>query len=174
MPVSTEKQKWLSIKAELESGISVMDLCRSGRYNATPAQVWAKQRAWQKEKYKKGSGAYAKYQTEKYKNWRLAVLKKGNYKCVVCKRGKPEVKVLQCDHIKSWALNPELRYDVNNGRVLCVYHHKRTLNYGRKALTCDDSLNGVAWILKEQLLWKQKQQKTLKRKIVTATSKKLT
>lgn len=38
---------------------------------------------------------------------------------------------LQADHIKSWALYPELRYDLENGRTLCFNCHKKTKTYGK-------------------------------------------
>ena len=36
------------------------------------------------------------------------------------------------DHVKPWALYPELRYDLDNGRTLCVPCHKKTETYGYK------------------------------------------
>ena len=33
---------------------------------------------------------------------------------------------MNADHIKPWAYYPELRYDINNGRTLCVEHHRLT------------------------------------------------
>lgn len=151
------------IKAELDGGLSVMDICRSGRYDIQPAQLYAKRRKWEKGKYQAGSGKYAKYKDPKYIAWRLKVLKIDGNKCRICGRKKGQVKALQVDHIKSWALHPHLRFDPNNGRVLCSYHHRRTLNYGRKALKCDDSKNGRIWEIKEQMLWKKKQQQKLLR-----------
>lgn len=66
-----------------------------------------------------------------YKFWREAVFKRDNWICVLCgqKGGN-----LNADHIKSFALFPELRFAIDNGRTLCIDCHKKTDNYGRKNL----------------------------------------
>ncbi len=58
-----------------------------------------------------------------YKEWRKAVFRRDNWTCVWCKYKGKEINA---DHIKPWAFFPELRYDVNNGRTLCVKCHKTT------------------------------------------------
>lgn len=63
--------------------------------------------------------------------WRLAVFQRDNYTCQDC--GIRGYK-LQADHIKSYAKYPELRWDINNGRTLCIDCHKNTQSYGRKVL----------------------------------------
>lgn len=46
-----------------------------------------------------------------------------SYTCCFCgKRGGD----LEADHIKPWAYFPELRYDLGNGRTLCVLCHRST------------------------------------------------
>jgi broad specificity phosphatase PhoE len=68
-----------------------------------------------------------------YKAWRRAVLKRDNKTCVMCgAHGVP----LHADHIKSFAYHHELRFDVSNGRTLCVPCHKATPTYlnGAKAI----------------------------------------
>lgn len=64
--------------------------------------------------------------------WRKAVFERDNYICQICniKSGKGVKVKLNADHIKSWAFYPELRWDLNNGRTLCVACHRRTNNYG--------------------------------------------
>lgn len=54
--------------------------------------------------------------------WRRAVLERDGYKCVHC--GATEK--LETDHIKSFALYPALRADINNGRTLCRPCHIKT------------------------------------------------
>lgn len=64
-----------------------------------------------------------------YKLWREAVFKRDNWTCVFClKRGER----LEADHIKPFSKYVELRFDVSNGRTLCVPCHKTTDTYGNK------------------------------------------
>src|SRR5260221_14707340 len=65
-----------------------------------------------------------------YKQWRTAVFQRDNYTCVIC--GNPSKGNIEADHIKSFALYPELRFEVSNGRTLCEDCHKLTDNYGYK------------------------------------------
>lgn len=61
--------------------------------------------------------------TTKYKEWRLSVFVRDNYTCVFCAQRGGD---LNADHIKPWAYFPDLRYDVDNGRTLCLGCHKKT------------------------------------------------
>lgn len=63
--------------------------------------------------------------------WVRAVRERDNYTCCLCRKRGGDLHV---DHIKPFALHPELRFDMNNGRTLCVPCHRK---YG--ALVC----NGV-------------------------------
>lgn len=67
-----------------------------------------------------------------YKNWRKSVFERDNYTCVFCKdkRGGN----LNADHIKQFAFYPELRFDINNGRTLCVPCHKKTPTYSNRKI----------------------------------------
>ena len=65
-----------------------------------------------------------------YRNWRKSVLKRDNYTCQFCgKRGGK----LHVDHVKPWIEYPELRFDIDNGRVLCQPCHAKTDTYGGKS-----------------------------------------
>lgn len=73
-----------------------------------------------------------------YKQWRKSVFERDNYTCVICgdrnnkDRGK-SVK-LHADHIKPFAYHIELRFDITNGRTLCIPCHKKTDTYGGKCV----------------------------------------
>lgn len=61
-----------------------------------------------------------------YTLWREAVFARDNWTCVWCGvRGSK----LNADHIKPFALYPELRFAIDNGRTLCVPCHKTTDTY---------------------------------------------
>lgn len=64
-----------------------------------------------------------------YKEWRKSVFGRDNYTCQFCKvRGV----FLQADHIKPFAYFPELRFELSNGRTLCLPCHKETETYAGK------------------------------------------
>lgn len=84
------------------------------------------QKNWQ---YKHGNSKAHKsmWGTAIHKAWRKAVFERDNYTCQMCgvKGG-----YLEADHIKCFAHNPSVRYELNNGRTLCKPCHKTTNNYG--------------------------------------------
>lgn len=62
---------------------------------------------------------------DEYIQWRKAIFQRDNYTCLWC--GVSGNKAyLHADHIKPWAKYPELRYDVTNGRTLCIDCHEKT------------------------------------------------
>lgn len=70
-----------------------------------------------------------------YRLWRRAVFERDNYTCIWCgvKNGDGKTIVLQADHIKPFALFPELRFAIDNGRTLCKPCHQTTETFGEKA-----------------------------------------
>lgn len=61
-----------------------------------------------------------------YTAWRTRVFQRDAYTCVECgQRGG----TLHADHIKPFAYYPDLRFDVSNGRTLCVSCHEKTDTY---------------------------------------------
>jgi hypothetical protein len=62
-----------------------------------------------------------------YKIWRKSVFERDDFTCRFC--GVRGVR-LNADHIKSFALYPELRFVVENGRTLCEPCHKTTETFG--------------------------------------------
>jgi 5-methylcytosine-specific restriction endonuclease McrA len=71
----------------------------------------------------------------KARQWRKAVWERDNYTCQECgsRSGKGNAVILNADHIKEWAHYPKLRFDIKNGRTLCLDCHKKTSNFGIKA-----------------------------------------
>jgi len=65
-----------------------------------------------------------------YKQWRKAVFKRDDWTCWICeeKGGK-----IYPHHFKSFANFPELRFNINNGIVLCKFCH-RIYGYHRKGV----------------------------------------
>jgi 5-methylcytosine-specific restriction endonuclease McrA len=70
-------------------------------------------------------------QSVEYKLWRKAVFERNKYACIWCglRGGR-----LNADHIKPFALYPELRFAIDNGRTLCVPCHQKTDTYGGNSL----------------------------------------
>lgn len=65
-------------------------------------------------------------QSAEYKSWRKQVFERDDYTCQMCfERG---VKV-HADHIKPFSTHKELRFELSNGRTLCVPCHKSTPSY---------------------------------------------
>ena len=77
-------------------------------------------------------------QSAAYKAWRTLVFERDNYTCTECGdhnyAGRGESIALHADHIKPFALFPEFRFEVSNGRTLCIPCHKKTGTYGRGAI----------------------------------------
>jgi 5-methylcytosine-specific restriction endonuclease McrA len=78
----------------------------------------------------------------KYSLWRKSVFERDNYTCQMC--GKSGVK-LHADHIKSFAFHEESRFDISNGRTLCVECHKTTPNYMYKAIILEKGSDANAY-----------------------------
>ncbi len=73
-------------------------------------------------------------QSAEMRFWRTAVFGRDNYTCIWCgaRSGKGSAVILHADHIKPFALYPELRFAIDNGRTLCAPCHRTTDSYGFK------------------------------------------
>lgn len=67
-----------------------------------------------------GTKRHQEMQQSKYLQWREAVFVRDNFTCQIC---KDYGVAFHADHIERWADNEELRYNVDNGRTLCVPCH---------------------------------------------------
>lgn len=68
------------------------------------------------------------------REWRKKVFERDNYTCQDCgiRSGNGVTVYLNADHIKPWALYPELRLELSNGRTLCQPCHRKTDTFGFK------------------------------------------
>ena len=71
---------------------------------------------------------------KEYRAWREAVFARDNWECQEChdRSGNGHTVILNADHIKPFSTHPELRFDIDNGRTLCVSCHRKTDTYGSK------------------------------------------
>lgn len=55
-----------------------------------------------------------------YRNWRRQVFERDRFSCVECGYRSCKRKDIRADHIKPFCKYPELRFEVTNGRTLCI------------------------------------------------------
>ena len=106
--------------------------------------AWNKGRKWPKKSGKNAPGWKGGVSTEnhilrhsmEYRLWRTAVFERDNYTCIWCGlkfiKGVTGNVILNADHIKPFALFPELRFAIDNGRTLCENCHRKTSTYAKK------------------------------------------
>lgn len=71
-----------------------------------------------------------------YKKWRISVFQRDSFMCIL--GGKSHGYKIQADHIKPFSLFIELRFDINNGRTLCVDCHKKTDSFKNAHMKKED------------------------------------
>jgi hypothetical protein len=64
-----------------------------------------------------------------YKEWRRQVFRRDYWTCQICGEKKRKI---WADHIKPFALYPELRFDINNGRTVCEECALKLPTHGNK------------------------------------------
>lgn len=65
-----------------------------------------------------------------YKTWRRHVFQRDDFTCQSCTVRGVE---LHADHVMPFASFPDLRFEILNGRTLCVPCHKKTPTYRRSS-----------------------------------------
>lgn len=107
-------------------------------YRKNTAHFCSVQCSWQYRDEGKRTEDKKIRQSWAYKSWRTLVFERDNYTCVQCgdcnQTGRGKSVKLHADHIKPFALYPELRFEISNGRTLCVPCHLKTGTYGRGAV----------------------------------------
>ena len=67
----------------------------------------------------------------RYKKWVLDIFKRDNFTCQRCFKKEEESGRLNADHILPFCVFKTRRFDLFNGRTLCVDCHKKTTKIGR-------------------------------------------
>lgn len=70
-----------------------------------------------------------------YKDWRRDIFERDNYTCQECgaRNGNGFKVILNADHVKPFAYFPEFRFDLCNGRTLCLPCHIKTPTFSWRA-----------------------------------------
>lgn len=132
-------------KKHKEESKKKMSVAKKGKHISPATEFKKGQIGWSRNKHILHKGSFKKgnqhwnwkggisderrraWATLEYKLWRTAIFERDNYTCVWCgQRGG----ILNADHIKPWALFPELRFAIDNGRTLCLLCHRTTYTYG--------------------------------------------
>lgn len=116
-----------TLSAETKKKIS---LSKKGKPSSNKGKQFLNMRGENSPHWKGGKGTERHQAMGKleYRLWRTAVFMRDGYTCQKCRK---HGGYLEADHIKPWALYPELRYAIDNGRTLCKFCHLTTNTWGR-------------------------------------------
>jgi HNH endonuclease/NUMOD3 motif-containing protein len=81
--------------------------------------------------------------SSEYRLWRTSVFERDDYTCQICQQRGGR---LNADHIKQFALFPELRLDLTNGRTLCEPCHRKTDTYGKSPYRKHSKKNQIIYM----------------------------
>ncbi len=66
------------------------------------------------------------YYSKAWRSLRAAVLRRDNFRCVVCRCDVSAPKAARVDHIKTRRERPDLALDIDNLRTLCAAHDNQS------------------------------------------------
>lgn len=90
---------------------------------------------------------YLERKNTKYYDWRRSVFERDNYTCNICKE---KGNKLVAHHLESFAINKELRTDMNNGITLCKQCHNEFHKICGKITTKTDYSKYIIKLEEEQ------------------------
>src|SRR3990172_3921463 len=125
-------KSWANLRKRCSKRCESLD--KKGKHFSPTTEIKKGNISWNKGL---GNGTETKRMrgSKEYGIWRAAVFMRDDHTCQNCGQ---KVGTLHADHINSWALYPELRFAIDNGRVLCVECHRQTDNYAGRGIRKDD------------------------------------
>lgn len=118
-----------TIKLFLAQNISVEEISKKFPH-IKKSLLYKYLRIYNLEKFK-SEGKNAIYHSKEWETLKALALKRDNYRCVRCHNKGSFKQPLQLDHILKKSLRPDLIWDLNNVRCLCLRCHRNTLSWGR-------------------------------------------
>ncbi len=120
---SCKKQFYITKGQERRGKMFCSRKCAFTFNSGSNSVQWRGGRIKEKEKIRK---------SPEYKSWRKTVFERDGYTCVWCGQIGGQ---LNADHIKPFSLYPEFRFDIDNGRTLCIDCHKKTDSWLNNKIT---------------------------------------
>jgi len=110
-----------SMRQDFENGLSIPEIAKKYKLHYETTRQIIRNQRWKDDKVQPRRN----FNDPSYIKWRKSVYKRDNYTCKMC----GSTKNLQAHHVRRWADNPHLRFDVKNGITLCVLCHDRVTGY---------------------------------------------